>query len=391
MIGSLSLSGLLDPGFRNPPSCLIELGVDRKELGPIAPLVANVDLQVGLEEAGGGTIVIEDRRGTDGKWMAADSGLFERWMPIRISADFGTRQDVILSGYIVKLTPEYPGNPAEAKLTVEVQDEGVALSREHMRRVWGEETPMSDLAILTELASDADLSVDPLSGTGQSSRALSQEGTPIQFLRERAKANGFELTFHDGVVWFGRRRLEAETQPPIMVYAGKDTNCRNFTINDLADQPDEVRADIPPREDGAAPETITVTPDEAVLGSTPASAEGAGLGTPSVWRVGAEGDETTEERQARAQALVNDHSFKLRGSGELDGAIYGHVLRTGKPVQVDGPGPRYGGTWYVAKVAHQLNDEGYTQTFELMRNATGDSAAGSSPLGSATSAIAGLF
>lgn len=391
MIGLSMSPALLGSGFRSPPSCLIELGVGRREIGPIASLVADVDLQVGVEEAGSGTILIEDRRGSDGKWVAADSGLFERWMPIRISADFGTRQDLILSGYILKLTPEYPGNPGEAKLTIEVQDESAALSREHMRRVWGEEAPMSDLAILTELVSDADISVDPLAGLGQASRALSQEGTPIQFLRERAKANGYELTFHDGAVWFGPRRLEAEAQAPILVYAGRETNCRNFTINDSADLPDKVRADIPPREEGATPETLVVTPDEPVLGTTPTAAEGAGLGTASVWRVGAEGDETSEERQARAQALVNEHAFKLRGSGELDGAMYGHVLYPGKPVPIDGAGPRYGGLWYVAKVAHKLDDRGYTQTFEVMRNATGESASTSSPLGAATSALAGLF
>ena len=136
---------------------------------------------------------------------------------------------------------------------------------------------------------------------------------------------------------------------------------------------------------------MTLTPDEPVLGSSPAGEEGAGLGTPSVWRVGAEGDETPEERTARAQALVNEHAFKLHGSGELDGAVYGHVLRPGTPVTIDGAGPRYGGLWYVAKVAHQLTIEGYTQTFEVMRNGTGEGRSAAGPLSAAASALAGLF
>jgi phage protein D len=388
---SLSLSSLLDPGFRNPPSCLIQVGTERTDLGDIAPLVATVDIQLTLDEAGAGTIMIEDRRGSDGKWVAADTGLFERWKPIRVSADFGTYQELILAGYILKLTPDYPGNAGEAKLTLEVQDEGAALSREQMRRVWGEDSPMTDLEILRELVSDADLTVDSMAATGQSSRALSQEATPIQFLRERAKANGYELTISDGVVWFGPKRLDATPQPPILVYAGRETNCRNFTAADIADTPDSVRADIPPREQGATPEVVTVTPDETVLGSTPASSEGSGLGTPSVWRVGAEGDETSEERQARAQALVNEHAFKISGSGVLDGAMYGHVLKPGSPVTIDGVGPRYGGSWYVSKVAHQLSPEGYTQNFEVIRNGTGDSGSGGGPLSAAGSALAGLF
>jgi len=388
---SLSLPNLLDPGSRSPPSCLIETGVERKEIGPIAPLVASVDIQLSLDQAGAGTIVIEDRRGTDGKWIAADSGQFERWKPIRISADFGTHQELILAGFILKLAPEYPGNPAEAKLTIEVQDESAALSREHMRRKWGEGSPMSDLSILTTLASDAQLSVDTLSGQGQSSRELSQDGTPIQFLRERAKANGYELTFHDGTVWFGPKRLEGTPQPPILIFAGRETNCRSFTLGDAADTPDAVRVDMPQREKGAAPEVRTLQPNETVLGTSPAASEGADLGTQSVWRVTSEGDETPDERVARAQALVNEHAFKLHGAGELDGAIYGHVLRPGAPVTIDGAGVRYGGTWYVAKVAHQLNAEGYTQNFEVMRNATGEGAAGGGPLAAASSVLGKLF
>lgn len=390
MVSLSALGGLLDPGFRNPASCLIEMGPERKNIEHIAPLVATVDLQMSRDEASAGSVVIEDRRGSDGKWIAADSGLFTRWAQIRISADFGTHQELILSGYVMKLTPEYPGNPAESKLMLEVQDEGAALSREQMRRVWGEDQAMSDLAILTELVRDVDISPNPLSATGQSSRPLTQEGTPVQFLRERAKANGYELIFHDGEVYFGPKRLDGAAQVPILVYSGRDTNCRNFTLGDSADTPDQVRADLAQREEGATPEVVSVTPDEPVLGTTQASAEGSDLGAPSVWRVGAEGDETVEERTARAQALVNEHAFKLRGSGELDGSLYGHVLRPGATVSVDGPGTRYGGLYYVDKVAHAFNTEGYTQNFELMRNATGESDGPTSPL-AAASAIGGLF
>ena len=233
-----SLGGLLSPGFRNPASCLIEAGTELSSIDTIAPLVAEVNIQVTRNEAAAGTVTIEDRRGSDGKWIAADSGKFSRWSPIRISADFGTYQEVILTGYIVKLTPEYPGNPAEAKLTLEVQDEGAALNREQMRRVWGENQPMTDLAILTELVRPVGVSPHPMCGTGQSSRALSQEATPIQFLRERATANGYELMFREGEVYFGPKRLDGATQAPIMVYAGRDTNCRNFNLEDNADSPD---------------------------------------------------------------------------------------------------------------------------------------------------------
>ncbi len=391
MTSLASLGALLSPTFRNPASCLIEVGNNYESIDTIAPLVAEVSIQTARTEAAAGTIIIEDRRGSDGKWIAADSGLFSRWLPIRVSADFGTYQEVILTGYIVKLTPEYPGNPAESKLTLDIQDESAALNREQMRRVWGEQQPMTDLAILTELVRPAGIRPDPLSATGQSSRSLSQEATPIQFLRERATANGYEMIFREGEVYFGPKRLDGTAQSPILIYAGRATNCRTFNLEDNADSPDEVRADLAPREEGATPEVVSVTPNEPVLGSTSAAQEGSNLGTPSVWRVGAEGDETSEERTARAQALVNEHAFKIRGTGELDGSIYGHVLQPGGLVSVDGAGTRYGGLYYVDKVAHQFSSEGYTETFELMRNATGETDSPTGALSSAASALSSLF
>ncbi|MEX2518030.1 MAG: hypothetical protein WD969_01715, partial [Paracoccaceae bacterium] len=75
----------------------------------------------------------------------------------------------------------------------------------------------------------------------------------------------------------------------------------------------------------------------------------------------------------------------------LDGSLYGHVLKPGALVTIDGAGGRYGGLYYVDKVAHAFNPEGYVQNFEVMRNATGETSGPTGPLSAATSAISGLF
>ena len=81
--------------------------------------------------------------------------------------------------------------------------------------------------------------------------SLSQDATPIVFLRERAKANGYELIFAEGKVYFGPMRLDGEAQAPIMVYAGRSTNCLSLEIVDDGQRPDAVRFDHAPREEGA--------------------------------------------------------------------------------------------------------------------------------------------
>ncbi len=386
------LASLLNPGFRQAASLLITTGPEAADIGPLAAMVSATELRLSRTEAATGTITFDDRRGSDGQWLAADAGIFTRWQQITVSADFQTHTEEIFRGYITELKPQLPQNGGEAKLVVELQDDGAALSREHMRRVWGEDAPMADGDILAELIAPLGLSTATGSGTGQSSRALSQDGPPITFLRDRARANGYEIIFAAGEVWFGPMRLDASPQATIMVYAGSGTNCLSFNVADDAQKPDAVAFDHAPQSEGATPVSETVTSDLALLGTTAVADEGAGLGTPSVARLTREGDETEEETRARAQAMVNDASFRIRATGELDGTLYGHVLLPGLPVRVDGAGSRNGGLYYVDKVTHAFTPDGYRQQFEAIRNATGDSdALGAAPLSKALSAITSLF
>ena len=385
-------SALLDPGFRQATSLVIEVGADRRSIDPLADLVSAVEITTGRSEAASGTVSIDDRRNSDGTWTAADSPYFRRSEPIYISADFQTHVEEIFRGYIIELKPEMPSNGGQAKLVLEVQDNGIALNREHMRRVWGEDAPISDLTILRELVDPLNLDVDPASGEGQAARALSMDGTPIQFLRQRATANGYELYFTENSVYFGPMRLEGDVQATIMVYAGTGTNCLSFSISDDAQKPDAVGFEIARRGEGADPLVEIVTPDLPLLGTDAAAVEGADLGTPSIWRISREGDEPEESTRARAQAAANENSFKVRATGELDGTLYGHVLRPGRLVRVDGTGTRNGGLYYVDTVSHAFTPDGYRQRFELIRNATGDSdSLGAPPLSGVLSAISSLF
>ncbi len=389
----MSLLGqLLDPGFRQAASVLIQVGQAQADLGDLAFLISDIDVKTSRAAAAAAVITIDDRRDTDGQWMAADSGLFARWEPIVISADFETHIEEVFRGYIMALKPTYPQNGGEAKLVIECQDDSAALSREHIRRVWGDETtPIADRDILIELIKPLPLTA--IDGPpGQSSRALNMDALPINFLQERAKANGFELIFSEGEVYFGPKRLEGEPQAAIMVYAGSATNCLNFSVQDDAQKPDMVAYELAPKEDGDAPVTGEVGPDLPLLGQTPAASEGAGLGTPSVAKIKGEGDETEEEITARAIGLANENSFKIRATGELDGALYGHVLKVGALVTVDGVGTRNGGIYYVDTVDHKFTPDGYRQNFQLMRNAVGETdGLGAPPLSSVLSAIKSVF
>ncbi|TRD16109.1 phage late control D family protein [Palleronia caenipelagi] len=392
------LSNLLNPPTREPAACLIELGEDRTNPGPLNALVKSIEIATSRTDAAAATIIFEDRRTEDGTFMVADSGLFYRWQPIRLTVDFSLYQEEILRGYITGLKPNFPASGGEVTLELSILDESALLERDHMRKVWGSDVDTTDLMILSELTEGTGITPDPESGDGQKARSLSQDGPALPFLRDRAAANGYELLFTPGAVYFGPKRLEGEAQAPIMVYAGRATNCLSFGIEDDGMKPDAVTYEVAPVTDGATPETETLEPAVPSLGSTPAAQEGSGLGQRFVARLSRSGDEPPEATAQRAQAMADEAAFKLRANGELDGSLYGHVLRPGALVPVDGTGVRYGGLYYTDKVTHQFTEQGYRQQFELMRNATGEDgglaaaiAGSSGPLKSVASALTGLF
>ena len=165
-------------------------------------------------------------------------------------------------------------------------------------------------------------------------------------------------------------RLTLAPQDNIMVYAGRDTNCINFSLTDDGHLPDKVAYDIAARE-GDQNESEEIEPDLELLGTTPATSADSGLGD-FVWRLSRSGESTPEEAAARALAKANENAMKITATGELDGTLYGHVLRVGEPVGVDGIGQRYGGIYYIDTVNHRFDIDGYRQTFTLLRNAYGD-------------------
>lgn len=61
----------------------------------------------------------------------------------------------------------------------------------------------------------------------------------------------------------------------------------------------------------------------------------------------------------------------VTGTGEIDNARYGGVLRARKLVGVRGVGLSYDGFYYVRRVTHTIRPGDYTQSFSISREGTG--------------------
>ena len=353
---------------REPAECVITVGGE--EVSRLYPFLAEVRVECGRGQAASGTLRFESRRDENGAWSVQDDPAIRPWQPIVVEAAFGTTVEEIVRGYIREVRASYPEDPGATTVDVELQDGTLELDREHVRKTWGGEAPTADAAIVAEIAGKYPLSLDPENGSGLDGLTLNQNATDIRFLRERAEANGYELILDQGVLYFGPMRLEAAAQETILVYAGRDTHCFRFDVRADGHQPDAVAYDAAP-ETGAEPVQQVFQPDAPLLGTEPADSTASGL-APFVWRLDRPGSVSAAELEARARGRANELALRVRAEGELDGSLYGHVLRIGLPVGVDGVGTTLAGIYYVDAVTHVFSVEGYRQSFTLLRNAYGD-------------------
>ena len=351
--------------FRLPAQCKIT--IDGEEIVGLMSNFIEATIETGRKEASVCTLVFDTFRLEDGSWLIQDAGVFIPWKSFLIEADFGEYSEEIMRGFVKEVRAETPETMGAAQVIIFCQDESLLLDREHIRKAWStEDETMNDGDIVTEIAS-SNFSVE--SEDGLSNLSLNQDSTSIQFLRDRAEANGYEFYLRAGTVYFKPPQLDEDPQPSIMVYKGARTNCISFSIQHDGHKPDEIGL-MRAAETGTDAEQETFKPDMSLLGDSAASSESMGLDT-FIWQMPRPAGSSLEEVKARAQAKANENAWKIIADGELDGSLYGHVLLTHKPVGVYGIGDTYGGLYYVDKVTHLFAQDGYRQSFKLLRNATG--------------------
>lgn len=374
---------LFDQAYVQPAECIIK--VAGQPLTELYPFVTDVTVNATRNRFTEATITFYSPVDEAGYWLVADDPRLVTWADVTIEADFQDATEEILRGVILSVVPSFPANAGEATVIVTCRDDSARLDREMRRRAWGEQpVGTSDMVILKTLAGEAGLRVDPASQPGQSNLVLTQNTSDIAFLQERANANGYELIFRGGQIYFGPMRLALKSQPTIMVYAGQATNCRSFSPRNEGHQ---VRAVAYARRDanGDPGSPVVVEADLPLMGTTPAQGRGTGL-RDHIGYLGRRSVPDDAGSKTLALARANEGDMSIRAQGELDGSLYGQVLRVAEPVEVDGVGERYSGTYYVDSVTHRFDVRGYDQGFSLMRNALGRK-----PGGGLVGAIAGLI
>ncbi|AML51923.1 hypothetical protein [Falsihalocynthiibacter arcticus] len=354
-----------------PAGLKILLGQVPLEAVDLYPVLENVTVNVSRTEAGIASIALTSMRDETGAWPVLDGGYFSRWNPIRIVADFGSYSEDVLWGYVLQVTPEFPQDRSAAKVTVEIQDQTIALDRETKTREWNapsNDTVMTDGDIVSSIGVANGLRTKSSNGVGLSVTPLAQDKTDFRFITERAEQLGYEFRIQFGEIFFGPINLSGTPQKTLLVYAGPDTTVLEFSIAEEAATPAE--AFLSTMQGGETPEPVEarMQPDLKILGRDAAYEEGQTGLPPFSWNIKPEGDPDPDAAQMLAQAKVNEASLSIAAEALVDSTLYGHVIRPGATIGVDGIGQRYGGDFYVDAVEHVFDATGYTQKASLLKN-----------------------
>lgn len=354
-----------------PAGLKLYLGPIPLEATELYPVLQTVTVNVSRKEPGVASIVLSAMRDETGAWPVLDGGWFTRWNPVRIQADFGSYTEDVLWGYVLKVTPEFPADRGAAKVTIEIQDESIALDRASVNREWNSASStveMSDGAIVASIAVANRMRPAPANGQGLTVNPLNQDKTDFRFIGERAEKIGYEFRVQFGEVYFGPINLSGTPQDALLVYAGPDSSVREFSIAEEGGLPAEaVMATVGAGDSGEAVEA-RVTPDLPVLGQMAAWEEGRDGLQDFSWQIKGEGDAQPDAARMLAQAKVNEASLSIKAEALVDSTVYGHVIQPGRTITVDGIGERYGGRFYVDTVEHVFDAEGYTQKATLLKN-----------------------
>jgi len=310
-----------------------------------------------------------------GDWTIMEDDPFKPLTPISIMVQVGSRLDEpLISGYVTSQRVEISNSPGGSVLEVVGMDATVRMNMEEKVVAWPN---MADSDIATAIFSQYGF-VPEVERTKPIRQELDvttiQRGTDIRFLRRLAERNGFECyverdpLLNTDVGHFGSPGTQGMAQGVLSVNFGEDTNVTSFNARYEMLRPTTAEASDMDIGSKSVQSARVRTVSASSLGQ-----EGLldRLSPQPVVLPGPTGLAETGELQTLCQAVVDRSAWAITAEGELDSAVYEGVLRAKRTVNVRGAGGLYSGTYYVSRVLHRISAEGYTQRFELKRNAIG--------------------
>jgi len=351
-------------------------------MGPTVPLPVSAEVSDALESVevtsdssrgDGFQITFKLEKGSTLEYNMLSGGRVEPFTRVVLAVAIGAIPEVLIDGIITNHQLAPSNNPGESKLTVTGSDVSVMLDLEEKN----EQHPnQPDWVIVNKLlANYAQYGLVP-QATPTSDvpieflRIPQQNDTDLGFIRSAAERNGYvfyiePVTIGVNTAYWGPENRLSLPQSALTMDMGAATNVKQLSFaNDAL---------APVATEGSFLEPITKTtipiPPLPPLKIPPLSASPTAARRTVLLRNSA--NQNPIQAAATAVSTSTSAPDAVTGSGEVDIARYGKVLRARKLVGVRGVGLSYDGFYYVRSVTHRIQPGSYTQSFTISREGTG--------------------
>jgi phage protein D len=306
-------------------------------------------------------------------WSVLDEPICDRLANVKIAVRLGGESETpLIDGYVIDVKAGLSANPAGSTIEIVVMDATALMDLEEKVKAWPDQ---SDSAIATsifgEYSFDTDVTSTQLVRQANDVTVMQRE-TDIRFLHRLAERNGFECYVDVGdqgqtVGHFHPPTLQEPPQAVLSVNIGTETNLDDFSLRyDMLSATQATASGIDAQDASAQPAQTQSASLHDQGGSSTVAAD-----RPRVRLLTPRGLSRTDELQTLTQAAVDRSAFAITAEGLVNAAVLGQVLRAKKPVLVRGAGSRFSGQFYVERVLHRFDANGYQQRVTLKRNAAG--------------------
>lgn len=351
-------------------------------LAPLPPFVASalaeIEVETSIEGAAMFRLHLDLSRTMLGDFDALAFDIFRPLVPIRISLSFGLGLPMtLINGFVREVNLSIGNAPGTARLEVVGGDAlGTMMGHVQVPSTWPN---MPDGAIAAALFGRHGIipAVVPTPQTRtMNDTTTTQQNRDSAFLRQLAGRHGYfaylqpdPLTGLD----FGHFKpltamLALPPQGVLSIDFGSQTNLRSFRIGNQMLKPGMVISVFPDAMTRAPVPIVPPPAPEPPMGAEPSLMRI--IPPPLEIEIGSDAA-NPGEKLLQARARVAESARTVQASGEVDGLRFARPLLPGIPVMVRGAGRQHSGPYLVTGVSHRIARDGYTQSFQAMRNAVG--------------------
>jgi phage protein D len=295
------------------------------------------------------------------RYSWSDAELFALGAEVTIAMGYIDELQHVMLGEITSLEPQFGSDGST--LTVRGYDLRNRLARGRKTRTFAQ---MSDSAIASQLAAEAELGAQVTDTGTKREHVLQSNVSDWEFLQQRARLIGFEVDVRDRDLHFGPPRLVGPSVATLRVGADLSELGLRLSVQGQVEQVAVRGWDVKQKQ--VIVERAKVGQEATMTGevSGPRRAQVV-FGTSSAVVVDVP-LESSEEASAMARGRLDDAALDyLRGDASGDGRA---DVRAGSVVTIEGAGERFSGEYYVTSVTHTLSiEQGYQTSFSVRRNA----------------------